>query len=94
MKFLAILLFTFSFSSFISEEEKIPWSEDYQLTWADFKSPTAHGSGFVASTSSGIAYSYSSFGDSNGNVEVNVKVTCNFYQIDLGIVKRTLPIIS
>ncbi|MCF6308550.1 MAG: hypothetical protein L3J09_11430, partial [Flavobacteriaceae bacterium] len=75
MKYTYILVVCFLISSFISEEEKIPWSEDYQLTWADFKSPTAHGSGFVASTSSGIAYSFSSFGDSNGNIEINIKVT-------------------
>lgn len=79
MKFTHLLVVFLLISSFISNEEKIPWSEDYQLKWSDFKSPTANGSGFVASTSSGIAYSFSSFGDSNGNIEVNVKVTCNFY---------------
>ena len=79
MKFLAMLLFSVLISSFTSVEEKIQWSENYQLKWSDFKSPRSNGSGFVASTSSGIAYSYSSFSDSNGDVEVNVQVTCNFY---------------
>jgi len=79
MKFTYLLVVIFLVSSFISEEEKIPWSENRQLTWSDFKSPRSNGSGFVASTSSGIAYSFSSFGDSSLNMEVNVKVTCNFY---------------
>jgi len=79
MKYLAILFFAFSSLTPSASEEKIPWSEDYQLKWSDFKSPTANGSGFVASTSSGIAYSFSSFGDRSGNMEVNVKVICSFY---------------
>ncbi len=78
MKFIPIV-FIAVFFSFNLQEDKIPWTVNNKLTWSDFKSPTANGSGFVASTSSGIAYSYSSFGDSNGNIEVNVKVTCNFY---------------
>jgi len=81
MKLITFLFFVFTsiFSSNL-EEEKIPWSEDYQLTWADFKSPSSNGSGFVASTSSGIAYSYSFGYDSEkGKMAPIVKVSCNFY---------------
>ena len=39
-------------------EEKIEWTEGYKLQWTDFKAKTALGTGFVASTSSGIAYSH------------------------------------
>ena len=81
MKLITFLFFVFTsiFSSNL-EEEKIPWSEDYQLTWADFKSLSAHGGGFVASTSSGIAYSYSfGYDGSKGKMASIVKVSCNFY---------------
>ena len=57
-------------------EEKIEWTEDYNLQWTDFKATTAVGSGFVASTSSGIAYSYK---EVNGDKNIKINVFCNFY---------------
>jgi len=75
---LLVIAFCSLFFSFVTLEEKIPWTEDYKLTWSDFKSPKANGTGFVASTSSGIAYSYSSMGNAE-KVEVTIKVSCNFY---------------
>jgi hypothetical protein len=60
------------------EEEKIEWTEDYNLQWIDFKATTALGTGFVASTSSGIAYSYS-YREVNGEKNSKINVVCNFY---------------
>mgnify|MGYP001579474128 CR=1 FL=1 len=79
MNFFSILLFlSFYFSTPFVEEEKIEWDENYKLQWSDFKATTASGSGFVASTSSGIAFSYS-YKETNGVKDINVKVSCNFY---------------
>ncbi len=79
MKIISIILFlsVYLFSPSI-EEEKIEWTKDYQLQWSDFKATTASGNGFVASTSSGIAYSYS-YREVNGEKSIKVVVTCNFY---------------
>ena len=79
MNFISILFFiSIYFSAPITEEEKIEWTKDYQLQWSDFKATTASGSGFVASTSSGIAFSYS-YREENGKKNIKVNVTCNFY---------------
>jgi|TARA_B110000908_G_C10073402_1_gene366153 hypothetical protein len=59
-------------------EEKIEWTEGYNLQWTDFKAKTAVRYGFVASTSSGIAYSYS-YREVNGDKKIKVNVVCNFY---------------
>ena len=48
------------------------------MQWSDFKATTASGTGFVASTSSGISYSYS-YRQVNGIKEIKVIVNCNFY---------------
>ena len=80
MKFTHLLAVFFLITSFISKEEKIPWSEDYKLTWSDFKAPSSFVGDFVASTSSGIAYSLSYSYDGNGEIlDSNIFVTCNFY---------------
>ena len=79
MNFISILFFiSIFFSAPIAEEEKIEWTKDYQLQWSDFKATTASGNGFVASTSSGIAFSYS-YREVNGEKNIKVNVTCNFY---------------
>lgn len=79
MKLISIILFvSIPFLSPLVEEEKIEWSEDYQLQWSDFKATTASGSGFVASTSSGIGFSYS-YKELNGKRDIKVVVVCNFY---------------
>ena len=70
MKLITILLFiSIPFFSPIMEEEKIEWSEEYQLKWSDFKATTASGNGFVASTSSGIGFSYS-YRETNGKRDI------------------------
>ena len=79
MKFLSILFFLISLiSPSVIEEEKIAWREDYRLNWSDFKAPARHGVSYVASTSSGLSFSYS-FADNNGEIEIKATVQCNFY---------------
>jgi hypothetical protein len=41
------------------EDEKIAWSDDYRLSWSDFKGPITEGTTFVASTNSGLSFGYS-----------------------------------
>ncbi|GHC63038.1 DUF922 domain-containing protein [Ulvibacter litoralis] len=53
-----ILLFVFFFSS-ESDPVKINWDENKKLTWSDFKAQPSEGADYVASTSSGISFSYS-----------------------------------
>jgi|TARA_B110000908_G_scaffold111516_1_gene130830 hypothetical protein len=79
MKMISIILvlWVYFFSPSMGEE-KIEWTEGYKLQWTDFKAKTALGTGFVASTSSGIAYSYS-FRDVNGKKNSKINVFCNFY---------------
>ena len=79
MKFLYLLIFVTSLiSPSIIEEEKIVWREDYRLSWSDFKAPHRQGVSYVASTSSGMSFSYS-FADNNGEIEIKATIHCNFY---------------
>ena len=77
-------LFTFLFivSTMISpsaiEDEKIIWSEDYKLTWSDFKAPHRQGVSYVASTSSGMSFSYTS-SNKNGEIDLKITIHSNFY---------------
>ena len=73
-------------------EEKIEWTEGYNLQWTDFKAKTAVRYGFVASTSSGIAYSFS-YKEVNGDKNIKINVFCNFYPRNHGTVKTMLLII-
>jgi len=79
MKIISIILvlLVYFFSPSMGEE-KIEWTEGYNLQWIDFKATTALGTGFVASTSSGITYSYS-FREVNGKKNIKINVVCNFY---------------
>ncbi len=80
MRITYLLVVCFLIFSFVTEEEKIPWSENYQLKWSDFKAPSSYSGAFVASTSSGIAYSLSySNNEKDEILETNIIVTCNFY---------------
>jgi len=79
MKFLTILLFVFtSISPSTLEDEKIVWNENHRLSWSDFKAPHRSGVSYVASTSSGISFSYAS-SERNGKIELNITVHSNFY---------------
>lgn len=74
----AIFLFFFSFVASESDTEKIEWSETQKLTWADFKGVPTKGEGYVASTSSGVAFSYS-YKITEDEMEYKYSVECNFY---------------
>lgn len=60
------------------DEEKIPWNEDRKLVWADFKGVPNGPSDYVASTNSGISFSYS-YRERNGVGEIKFTVLSNFY---------------
>lgn len=67
-------------SVFSSEKDdvKIPWNEEQRLTWSDFRGTPERLGDFVASTNSGISFSYG-YTTRNGVTEVTHSVTCNFY---------------
>jgi len=75
--FIAALLLLF-LSPGISEEEKIIWNEDRKLTWADFKGTPSGPHDFVASTNSGVSFSFS-YKERNGVGTVDYTVLSNFY---------------
>lgn len=57
-----LFLFTLLLVSFFSSENdpvKMQWDENRKLTWTDFKASPAKGADYVASTSSGISFSFS-----------------------------------
>lgn len=61
-------------------EERIAWSDDYRLSWADFKGQPKQGNVFVASTNSGLSFGYG-FKTINGvpTSDFNYEVTSYFY---------------
>jgi len=79
MKVILICCFFFiSFFSSTPSSDKIEWSASNKLNWSDFQGVPAKGAGFVASTSSGISFSYSfRFIEDVLNYDYTVK--CNFY---------------
>ncbi len=81
MKFIAFLLLAFlTISSSSLEEEKIEWNENYKLSWEDFKANPIASNGYVASTSSGISFSYSfSHNEVEELLDLKVSVTSYFY---------------
>ncbi len=60
------------------EEEKLVWNENRRLTWADFKGTPEGAEEYVASTNSGVSFSYS-YSVRNGKETVEYSVKCNFY---------------
>ncbi len=72
-----ICLFLFIFPA----NEKITWQENRKLTWADFKAEQKPQNDFVASTSSGISFSYS-FTFSEGKMQYETSVSSNFYPLE------------
>jgi len=61
-----------------NDNEKIAWSESKKLTWEDFRGEFAGDNGFVASTNSGISFSYS-YAVRNQELELTYTVKSNFY---------------
>ncbi|MAO11655.1 MAG: DUF922 domain-containing protein [Flavobacteriaceae bacterium] len=76
--FAALLIFTLSFFVSGENKEKIAWNETRQLTWDDFRGSPPSSANFVASTNSGISFSFS-YSEKNGNRTMEHDVTCNFY---------------
>ncbi|PKP25129.1 MAG: hypothetical protein CVU03_09455 [Bacteroidetes bacterium HGW-Bacteroidetes-2] len=54
------------------------WNENYKLSWDDFQGTPPNKSPFVASTQSGIYFSYSSQ-NKNGEITLTTSVSANFY---------------
>lgn len=61
-----------------NDDVKIKWSESQKLTWADFRGTRTKGEDYVASTSSGISFSYS-FRLIDDEVDYKYTVICHFY---------------
>ena len=79
MKFITILFFFFTtISPSVIEDEKIIWNENERLAWSDFRAKHRSGVSYVASTSSGISFSYS-YSDRNGKIDLNITIQSNFY---------------
>ena len=79
MKMLILIFITLlSFFSSENDSEKISWSESYQLSWADFQGAPQGGSSYVASTNSGMSFSFS-FGSKNGEIQYDYSIESNFY---------------
>tara|TARA_B100000508_G_C11403558_1_gene249586 strand:- start:238 stop:771 length:534 start_codon:yes stop_codon:yes gene_type:complete len=73
-----LLVFLITSLGFVSEEEKIVWQEGRKLTWADFKGTPNRGNDFVASTNSGVLFSFS-YGERNGVPDLSYSISANFY---------------
>jgi hypothetical protein len=78
MKTICLIIGFFFFGTWLNDGEKIKWQEDRPLSWSDFRA-TPHANGaYVASTNSGISFSYSIRSDENGwGFEYSVQ--SNFY---------------
>lgn len=79
MKFLiTTLLITTLVAAPVNDKVKIQWKADRQLTWDDFRGSPASSGSYVASTNSGISFSYS-IGTRNGETMLDYTVRSNFY---------------
>lgn len=74
------ILSLFLMASSVQDEERIAWSEDYRLSWSDFKGQPKPGNVYVASTNSGLSFSYG-FKTINGvaTSDFRYEVTSYFY---------------
>jgi len=75
--YLTILIF-FSFPS-ENDKEKFSWSEERLLTWEDFQGVPNKSDDYVASTNSGLSFSFSYKHDASGKGKLTYKVKSNFY---------------
>lgn len=60
------------------EEEKIVWTEDRKLSWADFKGVPDGPHNYVASTNSGVSFSFA-YKEINGVSKIDYTIRSNFY---------------
>ena len=75
--FATLLLLVFSIP-FQGDAVKMQWNENRQLTWNDFRGVPDAGDSYVASTNSGMSFSFS-YKVVNGNMTMEYEIFCNFY---------------
>ncbi|MEM7185170.1 MAG: DUF922 domain-containing protein [Bacteroidota bacterium] len=78
MKLITAALLLLVLSPFQTNDEKIVWQEDRKLTWADFRGVPSGPEEYVASTNSGVSFSFS-YTVRNGQQRVNYSIRSNFY---------------
>jgi hypothetical protein len=79
MKIAVAFIISFLFIGTIdSNDEKIAWSEDHKLTWDLFKGEPKLGNSYVASTNSGISFSFS-YRVTNGKMDLDYTIQSDFY---------------
>lgn len=79
MRLLFVLVVGCLFLGFLPPaEEKIIWEENRKLSWQDFRGIPNGADPYVASTNSGISFSFS-LKESSGGTEVDYEVQSNFY---------------
>ncbi len=61
-----------------NDSEKMSWSETRKLAWEDFQGRPDQSADYVASTNSGITFSYS-YSEKNGERELDWTVQSHFY---------------
>ncbi len=82
MKLVIILVMSLLISGSVNNDpEKMSWQENRKLTWADFQGTPGGNDDFVASTNSGISFSYA-IKRQGESVELNYTVLSNFYPKD------------
>lgn len=75
-----ITLWLLGWNTSVHEDEKIPWSREQPLSWNDFRGVPNGADEFVASTNSGISFSFS-FQEENGQTKVSYVVGSYFYPL-------------
>jgi hypothetical protein len=75
--FATLLLLVFSIPS-EGDAVKMQWNENRQLTWNDFRGVPDAGDSYVASTNSGMSFSFS-YKVVNGKTTMEYEILCNFY---------------
>lgn len=73
-----IIILFFTFFSSENDNVKIEWNESKRLTWADFQGHPQGAADYVASTNSGISFSFS-YSEKNGKRNLEYTVKSNFY---------------
>jgi len=74
-----IILFLFlSISLPVNDAVKMQWNENRQLTWDDFRGVPDLDGGYVASTNSGMSFSFS-YKVKEGKMTMEYEILCNFY---------------
>lgn len=89
MRFLIIIFFSIvgflptdlEMEATSGSEEKMTWNQERPLQWSDFKGKPKPALGFVASTNSGISFSYS-YKITNGQRSTQFEVSSFFYPLE------------